>query len=172
MTEAKLESHGGIQEICGAASSMGRRTSAQHRSDGGEDTDEIVQFPNNLPPATKIDQMTRDHLPITPQDGLVIDELNDVVSDGEPITLRRYRVTNASDRLPLLLYIHGGGFVTGGLETDDYMCREIALKVPVVVLSVKYRLAPEHPFPAGFEDCFEVIRWASRLKYTCMDASY
>ncbi|KAK4505976.1 hypothetical protein PRZ48_003941 [Zasmidium cellare] len=118
-----------------------------------------VDFPNNLPPGTKVDKMTRDHLPITSQDGLYIDELDDVKSGDETITLRRYRTMDATGSLPLVLYIHGGGFVTGGLETDDYMCREIALHVPVVVLSVKYRLAPEHPFPAGFEDCLEVIKW-------------
>lgn len=104
--------------------------------------------------------MTRDHLLITPQDDLVIDELDDVKSDAVAIILRRYRTSEASGRLPLLLYMHGGGFVTGGLETDDYMCREIALHVPVVVLSIKYRLAPEHPFPAGFTDCLDVIKWA------------
>lgn len=110
--------------------------------------------------------MTRDHLPITTQDGIVIDELDDVKSDTESIPLRRYRASEAIGRLPLLLYIHGDGFVTGGLETDDHMCREIALHVPVVVLSIKYRLAPEHPFPAGFTDCLEVIKWARSIWHT------
>lgn len=103
--------------------------------------------------------MTRDHLPIVAQDGLVIDEINDVTSGSEPITLRRYFSAKASSPLPVVLYIHGGGFVTGGLETDDYMCRQIALQISVVVLSVKYRLAPDHPFPAGFQDCLEVVKW-------------
>lgn len=105
--------------------------------------------------------MTRDHLPIKAQDGLTIDELFDVKIDGETITLRRYRQTNLAEHSPLLLYMHGGGFVTGSLETDDYMCRKIALGVPVVVVSIAYRLAPEHPFPTGFNDCLEVIRWVT-----------
>ncbi|KXT17282.1 hypothetical protein AC579_519 [Pseudocercospora musae] len=100
------------------------------------------------------------HLPIKPQDSLTIDELFDVQIDGEPIPLRRYRQTSLPEHSPLLLHMHGGGFVTGSLETDDYMCREIALGAPVVVVSIAYRLAPEHPFPTGFNDCLQVIRWA------------
>ncbi|USW50096.1 Putative alpha/beta hydrolase-3 [Septoria linicola] len=105
--------------------------------------------------------MTREHLPIRLQEGLAIDELNHVEVDNEAITLRRYRQSGLSGSLPALLYMHGGGFVTGGLETDDYMCREVGRQLPVVVLSVEYRLAPEHPFPTGIEDCFTVIEWVT-----------
>ncbi|KAI1038858.1 hypothetical protein LB503_007603 [Fusarium chuoi] len=57
--------------------------------------------------------------------------------------------------------MHGGGYVTGGLETDDVTCRALALEILVVVASVEYRLAPEHKFPVGFEDSFDVVRWAA-----------
>lgn len=112
--------------------------------------------------------MTRDHLPITPDPDLTIDELNETVTtldERSTITLRRYRRKGTTDSLPLLIYIHGGGFVTGGLETDDSLCRAIAKNIDVLVLNVKYRLAPECPFPTGFEDCLQVIQWVSQRYY-------
>lgn len=64
--------------------------------------------------------MTRDRQPIAPQDGLDISKLDVAARDAHPVRLRSYRQTRAaSAKLPLLLYIHGGGYVTGGLETDD-----------------------------------------------------
>lgn len=103
--------------------------------------------------------MTRDHDPIIPQEGLDIYEINVPVRDNTSITLRIYRQTAHHDAFPLFLYMHGGGYVTGGLETDDVTCRALALEIPVVVASVEYRLAPEHKFPVGFEDSFDVVRW-------------
>lgn len=104
--------------------------------------------------------MTRARDPIVPQDGLDIQEFEVPVRDGASIRLRSYRGTSHGDAtLPLFLYMHGGGYVTGGLETDDSTCRVIALKLPILVVSVEYRLAPEHKFPVGFEDCFDIVRW-------------
>ncbi|KAH7261134.1 Alpha/Beta hydrolase protein [Fusarium redolens] len=123
---------------------------------------EWADFPNNLPPGTKPSLgMTRDRNPITPQEGLDIYEIDVPVRDNTPTTLRIYRQTANNDALPLFLYMHGGGYVTGGLETDDATCRALALEIPVVVASVMYRLAPEHKFPVGFEDSFDVVRWAA-----------
>ncbi|KAJ5690217.1 alpha/beta-hydrolase [Penicillium macrosclerotiorum] len=104
--------------------------------------------------------MTRDHLAITPQPGLEIREFNIPARDGHPICVRTYRQSDKTG-LPLLIYLHGGGFVTGGLETDDASCRALATQLPVFVLNVEYRLAPENPFPTGFEDSFDVVRWAA-----------
>ncbi|KAM0562939.1 hypothetical protein ACHAPJ_001780 [Fusarium lateritium] len=122
---------------------------------------EWVDFPNNLPPGTKRSLgMKRDHDPITPQEGLDIIELDVPVRDNTTITLRVYRrTTNRDDALPLFIYMHGGGYVTGGLETDDSTCRAIALELAIVIVNVEYRLAPEHKFPVGFEDSFDVVRW-------------
>ncbi|KAF5564954.1 AB hydrolase superfamily [Fusarium phyllophilum] len=123
---------------------------------------EWVDFPNNLPPGTKPSLgMTRDHDPIIPQEGLDIYEINVPVRDNTSITLRIYRQTAHNDALPLFLYMHGGGYVTGGLETDDVTCRTLALEIPVIVASIEYRLAPEHKFPVGFEDSFDVVRWVA-----------
>ncbi|HET8728261.1 MAG TPA: alpha/beta hydrolase [Alphaproteobacteria bacterium] len=63
-------------------------------------------------------------------------------------------------RLPVLVWFHGGGFVTGDLETHDVLCRRLAAGAGWVVINVGYRLAPEHPFPAAFNDACTVVSWA------------
>ncbi|KAF7597169.1 hypothetical protein BBP40_009508 [Aspergillus hancockii] len=120
-----------------------------------------IAFPHNLPPNTRRVHMTRDHLPITLQNGLDIDEFHTAASDGHQICVRSYKQLDPTDRLPLMVYMHGGGFVTGGLETDDDSCRALAAEIPLLVLNVEYMLAPEYKFPAGFEDSFDVVRWAA-----------
>ena len=59
-----------------------------------------------------------------------------------------------------MLYFHGGGWVFGSLDMGDYVCSNIASRVDAVVVSVDYRLAPLHRFPAGLEDCFAALVWA------------
>jgi acetyl esterase len=61
--------------------------------------------------------------------------------------------------LPALVWFHGGGFVLGSIESHHEVCRELARQAGVIVLSVDYRLAPEHPFPAGLEDAIAATRW-------------
>ncbi|BCS29075.1 alpha/beta hydrolase [Aspergillus puulaauensis] len=127
---------------------------------------EWENFPHNLPPGTRTFWLNRDHLPITPQPGLEIKEFDVPVRDGHPISIRSYRQSSADGDagekpLPLLIYFHGGGFVSGGLESDDASCRRIASEIPILVLNVEYRLAPEHRFPVGFEDCLDIVRWAA-----------
>jgi acetyl esterase len=70
------------------------------------------------------------------------------------IPCRRY-----APQLPTtkLLYLHGGGYVLGGLESHDDICAELAVGANVEVIAVQYRLAPEHPFPAAFDDCWNVL---------------
>ncbi|MEU6424788.1 alpha/beta hydrolase [Microbispora sp. NPDC046973] len=58
-----------------------------------------------------------------------------------------------------LLWIHGGGTIVGRPESDHELCSRIARDLGIVVVSARYRLAPEHPFPAGFDDCFAALRW-------------
>jgi acetyl esterase/lipase len=79
---------------------------------------------------------------------------------GAPaVPVRCYRSAHRSSPGPALVFCHGGAFVAGDLDTEDARCREIAARTGVLVLSVDYRLAPEHPFPAGFQDCSDVLRW-------------
>jgi acetyl esterase len=59
-----------------------------------------------------------------------------------------------------LVWFHGGGFVVGSLDSHDGICRALAVRSGVTILSVDYRLAPEHPFPAGLEDAAAATRWA------------
>ncbi len=61
---------------------------------------------------------------------------------------------------PAVLYCHGGAFVLGNLDTDHLQCVEFARHAACTVISVDYRLAPEHPYPAGYDDAAEVLRWA------------
>ena len=72
---------------------------------------------------------------------------------------RQYAPDEGGDR-PLLVFYHGGGFVLGDLETHDQACRMLCRHAGVHVLSVDYRLAPEHPFPAAVEDAWAALRWA------------
>ncbi|MFG1998984.1 alpha/beta hydrolase [Spirillospora sp. NPDC048911] len=65
----------------------------------------------------------------------------------------------ASLALPVLVYFHGGGFVTGDLENEHVRCLDFAGEVGIVVVSVDYRLAPEHPFPAAFDDGYAATVW-------------
>lgn len=61
---------------------------------------------------------------------------------------------------PVVVFFHGGGFRTGSLDTHDALCRVLAKEAEVIVISVGYRLAPEHPFPEPLEDCYAVLEWA------------
>ncbi|HEY6135851.1 MAG TPA: alpha/beta hydrolase [Rubrivivax sp.] len=76
---------------------------------------------------------------------------------GHTLAARLYAPSPA--RLPVLLYLHGGGFVVGGIETHDALCRQLALRSGGAVVSLDYRLAPEHPFPAAADDTWAALRW-------------
>jgi acetyl esterase len=78
-----------------------------------------------------------------------------------PIGARLYVPPERLERSPLLVYYHGGGWVIGDLDTHDDPCRFLAANSGARVLSVDYRLAPEHPFPATAEDAFAAYEWAA-----------
>lgn len=63
------------------------------------------------------------------------------------------------ERLPTLLYLHGGGFTIGDLETHDSLCRQLSLRSGMAVLALDYRLAPEHRFPAAVDDAWAALAW-------------
>jgi len=77
--------------------------------------------------------------------------------DGQLRAARLYAPSHAE--LPVLLYLHGGGFVVGGVETHDVLCRQLARRSGGAVVSLDYRLAPEHPYPAAVDDTWAALRW-------------
>ncbi len=81
-----------------------------------------------------------------------------------PIPCRAYRPAGAAADavLPGLVYFHGGGFVIGDLDTHDVLCRQLANASGCRVVSVDYRMGPEHKFPAAVDDCVAVTRWVSQ----------
>ena len=95
---------------------------------------------------------------VKPEDVVPVGSVEDLTVAGRPA--RRY-LPQGEDPRPVLVFFHGGGFVIGDLDTHDQACRRICRGADVEVLSVDYRLAPEHPFPAGVEDALAAVRWAA-----------
>ena len=87
----------------------------------------------------------------------VVHEIRDVQAGAIPCRLYR---PSAKKDLGLLVFFHGGGWVIGDLNSHDGVCRSLANKSGHAVLSVDYRLAPEHKFPAAFDDCATALKWA------------
>lgn len=89
----------------------------------------------------------------------------DLAIDGPagPIGTRIYWPPTCPDQAeaPVVLYFHGGGFVMGDLDTHDGTCRQHAVGADAIVVSVDYRLAPEHPYPAAIEDAWAATRWVA-----------
>src|SRR6516164_4689727 len=80
-----------------------------------------------------------------------------------PVLIRIYRPDPSSSSapgpdVPAAVFFHGGGWVFGGLDSHDTLCRELARQAGVVLVAVDYRLAPENPYPAGLDDCAAVTR--------------
>ncbi|WP_236050276.1 alpha/beta hydrolase [Paractinoplanes ovalisporus] len=85
------------------------------------------------------------------------------VAGGQAVPLRIYRSVDAHDgRAAALMFLHGGGWWMGSLETADELCRDLAAVSGAVIVSVGYRLAPEHPFPAALDDGYAALEWISR----------
>src|SRR5919112_6282648 len=78
-----------------------------------------------------------------------------------PVPPRLYDARPERGPGPLLLFIHGGGWVIGDLETHEPFCIDLAIDLDLPVVAVDYRLAPEHPFPAAFEDSIAAARWVA-----------
>lgn len=99
-------------------------------------------------------RMCRDFTPARPA-GLVVQDLQ-----LAGVALRLYQPEQPAPESgwPWLLYLHGGGWVLGGLDSHDFICAHLAWELNLLVIAVDYRLAPEHPFPAAFDDCLAVWR--------------
>lgn len=89
-----------------------------------------------------------------PGTGPDLDHVEDTTMAG--VVVRTYANDGA---VGIFVFVHGGGYTTGGVDTHDQVCRQLALESRATVVSVDYRLAPEHPFPAGLDDSWSVLRW-------------
>jgi acetyl esterase len=78
-----------------------------------------------------------------------------------PVPMRLYDARPERGPGPLLLFIHGGGWVIGDLETHEPLCIDLAIELDLPVVAVDYRLAPEHPFPVAFDDSIAAARWVA-----------
>ena len=98
-----------------------------------------------------------------PAQRLALHSVRDAVvpteSGGVPV---RIYVPTRSPSQGLVVYLHGGAFFLGSLDTHDHVARALALETGCTVVAVGYRLAPEHRFPAGLEDCSAVVQWVAR----------
>ena len=85
--------------------------------------------------------------------------IEDLDADGVPV--RIYRPVETDEPSMALVYFHGGGWVSGSIETHDGPARALAKRAGIVVVSVDYRLAPEHPYPAAISDAWAATQWVS-----------
>ena len=104
----------------------------------------------------------RDVLQPPAEDVAQVRDVSVPTPDGE-LRLRVYRGigTQAGELLPCLVFLHGGGWVIGNLDSHDRLCRRLANKARICVVAVDYRLAPEHRFPAAFVDSTAALQWVS-----------
>lgn len=77
------------------------------------------------------------------------------------LPIRIYTPIVTDDLMPAIIYFHGGGFVLGNLDSHGHVCRELSAEVGAKVISVDYRLAPEHPFPAAINDAYAALCWVA-----------
>jgi acetyl esterase len=93
----------------------------------------------------------------------LVAEIKNLVVPG-PVTEIPLRVyyPQTDKPMPVLLYLHGGGFVKGDLDTHDSVCRALANRSECLVVAVHYRLGPESPYPAALDDCFSALQWLTK----------
>ncbi|AVS70291.1 alpha/beta hydrolase [Paracidovorax avenae] len=88
-----------------------------------------------------------------------VEPLSIPARDGHALPARLYAPHAGGGALPVLLYLHGGGFTVGSIDTHDTLCRELARRAGCMVVSLGYRLAPEHRFPTAVEDTWDALAW-------------
>lgn len=102
--------------------------------------------------------LTEERIPLAPR----IDTFDlQIVAEGSTLPARRFVPDSVADPRTVILYFHGGGYVIGSVETHDPFCRRLAAISGYEVVSVEYRLAPEHPYPSALNDGAAAARWAS-----------
>jgi len=97
-------------------------------------------------------KLSKEPIPFSNIKNLTID------ANSEKIPVRIYTPEDG-ERLPIIIYSHGGSWISGNLDTHDNVCRKLSQNTKAIVISVDYRLAPENPFPAGLNDVYNVLQW-------------
>ena len=140
---------------------------------------DIVEFRTESLPAERdrADRLAAERAAAVDTGNVEIDDRDISGPSGQQLGLRLYRGPHTS-AAPLVLYAHGGGFVTGNLDTDHPHCVELAREAGCLVVSVDYRLAPEHPCPAALDDVETAFRsavsraWAHYLGHGAATAQH
>lgn len=99
-----------------------------------------------------------------PRDDVLMEDISVPGADGEPdVGVRVYVPVAPSDSSrPGVLFIHGGGFMMGSVDQTDAACQALSAALGAAVVSVEYRLAPEHPYPAALNDCYSALTWLAQ----------
>ena len=123
---------------------------------------DLVNAMGETPPSNERLQEARDGFAMLVVSGA--GEPEPVVSiedrDAGGVPVRIYR-PSPDPHLPVIVYFHGGGWTIGSVEQYDLVTRQVANATGAVVVSVDYRLAPEHPFPAPIDDCWQALQWTA-----------
>ena len=100
---------------------------------------------------------------LPPIDNIVIEDRNIAAPDALlELVVRIYKPTGVSGGLPGIFFIHGGGMIMGSIETENHKAAMLCETIQSIVVSVEYRLAPENPYPAQVQDCYEALVWMSK----------
>lgn len=98
--------------------------------------------------------------PKSPKDISIKNFYIDDQDGSSKIRLRIYQPIHQTSTAPVLIWMHGGGYIIGKPEIEDSLCIQYVRELGINIVSVDYRLAPKHPFPAGLEDCYSALLWA------------
>jgi acetyl esterase len=82
-----------------------------------------------------------------------------IAAGSGPLAIKQYQPPRLDPNAPRILFMHGGGWISGGIDTLDHLCASLCHSAQCLIVSVDYRLAPETPFPGALEDCHDALRW-------------
>jgi acetyl esterase len=118
--------------------------------------DALIAMIRKIPPETIAQMMSANEVPVGP---IAVDKTLTMPGPGGPMELRLFDPRATRDAGPVVVFYHGGGFVTGSIATHAPLAAEIARQLDLPVVSVEYRLAPEHKWPAAPDDAEAAARW-------------
>ncbi|KAH8802573.1 lipase/esterase-like protein [Xylogone sp. PMI_703] len=108
----------------------------------------------------QVDAVTKELTQGAPEPNPSVTTRDEKINDDVVVRIYTPNKLTTTGNLPLCFYIHGGGYVSGSLDSEDFMCRFIALHIPCIVVSVDYKLGPRFKFPVMVDDCVAAFNWA------------